>query len=150
MLALTVWQPWAGLIVHGLKPVEFRGWMPPARLVGQRIVIHAGMEPTAKHVRHLLASDDHIRGSCGFGCDVAAIRAALERAASNPELLPRGCGVGTAILGPPETGENYYRRHDHRRGLRGPWHNAWPMLEPVHWAEPVAARGMQGFWRWPG
>ena len=41
MKALTIWQPWASLIIAGAKPFEFRGWRPPASLIGQRIVIHA-------------------------------------------------------------------------------------------------------------
>lgn len=48
--ALTVWQPWATLIVAGAKPHEFRGWDYSARpqlrpIVGQRIAIHAGCRP---------------------------------------------------------------------------------------------------------
>lgn len=41
MKALTVWQPWASLIIVGAKPYEFRGWRFPQSLLGQRIVIHA-------------------------------------------------------------------------------------------------------------
>jgi len=26
MKALTIWQPWASLIMAGYKPYEFRGW----------------------------------------------------------------------------------------------------------------------------
>lgn len=45
MKALTIWQPWASLIMVGAKPYEFRPWDYRVResgLVGQRIVIHAG------------------------------------------------------------------------------------------------------------
>lgn len=38
MRVLTVRQPWAGLIMHGVKTVENRGWRPPGDL---RIGIHA-------------------------------------------------------------------------------------------------------------
>lgn len=41
MKALTIWQPWASLIVAGAKPFEFRGWSMPRSMIGQRIVIHA-------------------------------------------------------------------------------------------------------------
>lgn len=40
MYALTLHQPWAGLILHRGKTVENRGW-PPPRDVG-RIAVHAG------------------------------------------------------------------------------------------------------------
>lgn len=45
MKALTIWQPWASLIMIGAKPFEFRRWDYRERergLDGQRIVIHAG------------------------------------------------------------------------------------------------------------
>lgn len=42
LLALTLIQPWASAIVYGHKRIENRTWAPPARLVGQEILIHAG------------------------------------------------------------------------------------------------------------
>ncbi len=48
MKALTVYQPWASLIMAGAKPYEFRRWDYASRepgLVGERIVIHAGARP---------------------------------------------------------------------------------------------------------
>ena len=42
MCAITLHQPWASLIALGLKTVETRSWPAPARLVAQRIAIHAG------------------------------------------------------------------------------------------------------------
>ena len=42
MYAITLHQPWASLIALGLKTVETRSWSAPARLVGQRIAVHAG------------------------------------------------------------------------------------------------------------
>src|SRR6185369_13939683 len=45
MHALTVYQPWASLVMIGAKPYEFRRWDYRTRapaLEGQRIVIHAG------------------------------------------------------------------------------------------------------------
>jgi hypothetical protein len=42
MKALTVRQPWAGLIALGLKDVENRSWSPGELHVGTRLAIHAG------------------------------------------------------------------------------------------------------------
>jgi len=41
MKAISLWQPWASLIAAGLKPYETRDWFPPAKLIGQKIAIHA-------------------------------------------------------------------------------------------------------------
>lgn len=40
--ALTLWPEWAWAITDLDKRVENRGWPPFARLIGQRIAIHAG------------------------------------------------------------------------------------------------------------
>jgi len=51
MKALTIWQPWASLIMIGAKPFEFRRWDYREReraLEGQRIVIHAGVRPIVR------------------------------------------------------------------------------------------------------
>lgn len=42
MRALTVRQPWAALIVHGVKWIETRPRRFPPALIGARIAIHAG------------------------------------------------------------------------------------------------------------
>lgn len=40
--ALTLWRPWTDAIVFGPKRIENRGWVPPARVIGERIALHAG------------------------------------------------------------------------------------------------------------
>lgn len=41
---VTLHQPWASLILVGAKPFETRSWPPPARLIGGRLGIHAGLK----------------------------------------------------------------------------------------------------------
>ena len=41
-IGLSVKQPWADLVVTGMKAVENRRWAAPRHVVGERIVIHAG------------------------------------------------------------------------------------------------------------
>jgi hypothetical protein len=41
MKAISLWQPWASLIMLGAKRVETRSWRPPEALIGQRVMIHA-------------------------------------------------------------------------------------------------------------
>ena len=40
--AITLHQPWATLIAPEVKTVGTRSWPAPARLLGQRIAVHAG------------------------------------------------------------------------------------------------------------
>ena len=41
MKAISLHQPWASLIIMGVKRCETRSWKPPDALIGQRIAIHA-------------------------------------------------------------------------------------------------------------
>jgi len=49
MKCLTVREPYASLIMAGVKTIEYRTWLPPAALIGQRIAIHSSQraEPDA-------------------------------------------------------------------------------------------------------
>lgn len=40
---ITLHQPWASLILAGVKPFETRSWAPPVRLIGKSLGIHAGL-----------------------------------------------------------------------------------------------------------
>lgn len=150
MKALTIWQPWASLIVMGLKPAEFRNWHAPRSMIGSRIAIHAGAHPVKPGVQDLLASDDRITGSCGADADVQAIREYLEAIASRGYAMERSAVLGTVILGEPLRADTYYQRKGWSVGEEGPWAIAWPMLDPEEWFEPVPMKGAQGFWDYPG
>ena len=53
MQALSLWQPWAQLIVTGHKRRETRSWPPPGARIGQRIAIHAAKrKPTVDDFNH--------------------------------------------------------------------------------------------------
>lgn len=41
MKAITIKQPWASLIVYGIKDIENRTWPCPRKYIGQRVFIHA-------------------------------------------------------------------------------------------------------------
>jgi hypothetical protein len=152
MKAITIWQPWASLILARAKPYEFRGWPAPRALVGQRIAIHAGARKVrVDEIRYLLSrllGDE--QWTVALKPDIA--RPLLEKWLTAPQMLPLSSVLCTAILGAPvraskitaEFGGNDSDRDEH-------CNFAWPLssLEPIHPFAP--ARGMQGFWDWsPG
>ena len=47
-LALSIRQPYAWLLVNGIKDVENRSWNPPDPIIGKRIYIHAGKAKVSK------------------------------------------------------------------------------------------------------
>lgn len=151
MLALTIWQPWATLIMAGAKPYEFRGWPAPRNVRGQRIAIHAGSrKPVMAELRALrlqLRSGDH-----ATGLDAAIALPLLEMWSQNPSALPLASILGTAMLGDPVRASDipeYAARfvNESDRLAHANW--AWP-LSNVRAIEPIVpCRGSQGFWPAP-
>lgn len=169
MKALTIYQPWASLIMVGAKPFEFRGWNPRERggayaaLIGQRIIIHAaarrmhsleigflldrlkqGGEASTELCLHPdlampVLSDAYAMSLCGDDGSGTWLRYAA--------------GLGTAILGEPRNGFDIAEEfgvqiaNDSDRDEHANW--GWPMLDVEVWDEPVPMRGLQGFWNWP-
>jgi hypothetical protein len=146
MKALTIWQPWASLIIAGAKPVEWRGWACPRWIVGQRIAIHAGVRPArADEIADILARIEGDETSL-----VAAIAMPLlERV--HRLSWPLSSVLGTAIIGAPVPALDWVKAHapgflDSDRIDKSKF--AWPLTEIERCEPPVPARGAQGFWNW--
>ena len=53
MKAISIKQPWASLIVHGVKGIENRTWKCPNKYIGKRILIHASAKPDKNRLNAL-------------------------------------------------------------------------------------------------
>lgn len=159
MKALTIWQPWASLIVAGAKPYEFRGWHPPRSLIGQRIVIHAATRKIDRDEMNDLLMTLALRDRCSEIAERAA-ETCLHPEIAIPVLnlafeaqLPMAAGLGTAVIGQPRLGTDIAvefglpRANDSDRDQHANW--GWPMLDIECWDEPIPMRGAQGLWTWP-
>jgi hypothetical protein len=168
MKALTLWQPWASLIVVGAKPFEFRKWKAHRSVIGQRIVIHASARPmVAEEIRQIV---NNLKwGGANAAATCLHVDAALELLMplyhlKKPDGLPLSAGVGTAIVGEPRDGIDIaiqdfgFPREavgelpglpgfDSERGEHANY--GWPMLEIEKWDAPQPMRGAQGLWNWP-
>lgn len=178
--ALTVWQPWATLIMVGAKPFEFRGHRAPRSIIGKRLVIHAGVRRCPRdEIMDLIdrLQDERDAWTTCLKKELAmpVLEQALEDAAkpakppqrkpadlfgeqpdpqAYPLHLPLGAGLGTVIVGEPVNG------HVAAAQMGGPPVNdsnrgqhanwGWPMLEVERWPDPVTRKGAQGIWRWDG
>lgn len=143
MLALTVHQPWASLIVLGLKDIENRRWVPPAAAMRQPLYIHAGKQW------------DH----GGFR---TAVELAGEAFLRDREAYPLGAVIGRVTLADHHTSVACVRlgrlAHVHpdgpyecsrwaMGGNGGMSH--WCLANPVPLPEPVPCRGFQKLWTLP-
>lgn len=118
---LTLKQPYAWLVVNGLKDCENRGWA--SKFIG-RVLIHASQQPADDYYGLAMRILDT------FGVECPKV-----------EDLDLGKIVGVARF------DQQVGRH----GAKGLGWFTGPRAWPVDWArpfpEPIEARGMPGFWR---
>ena len=135
MKALTLTQPWATLVILGIKKWETRGWFPPPDSRTGRIAIHAAKGWTR---------DDRDFADWLNLTDVLSV----------PTVdLPLGAVLGTVRLdGLIRTNPELIRRHitplEYTLGDYGPGRYAWELGDPQPFPEPIPARGMLGLWTW--
>jgi hypothetical protein len=147
--AISSWQPWASLIVAGVKLYETRHW--EVRWRGP-IAIHAP--------KHWDLEQREITAEFWTEWRVAL------RAARMPLTPPRGVIVGTAeltdcqVIGEAEDERGSYVTLNDRRadlvsareldfGNWSPGRFAWRLQRPVMFKTPIPFRGAQGFFDVP-
>lgn len=128
MRALTVIQPWAGLIATGVKLIENRTWKPPAAMLGERIAIHAGAKVWRDTIEDL-----------------------VDEGLTEHELWTlRSAAIATATLVTYVTHSHQipeYTAPEQRRWFNGPI--GFVLRDVVALPEPVPCKGMLGFWTLP-
>jgi hypothetical protein len=130
MKALTLTQPWASLVIAGVKRFETRGWRPPTT---GRVAIHAGKGWTG--LDRAFAADLHRRGLL-----------------PDPDALPLGAVIGEATivdyLATGSGGARMLPALERELGDYTPGRWAWELVDVVAYPEPIPARGMLGLWEW--
>jgi len=143
MKAITIWQPWATLIVCGLKRYETRSW--PTHYRGP-LIIHASKKWNAE-----------LAAECG------RVTALLNESTWTPLnlsenqlrlfYLPMGETLGKAIgivdltdsREMPDGGSKF----ENDVGWFGPGRFGWQCDSPVAFSECVQVKGKQGLWNPP-
>ena len=132
MKALTLWQPWATFVAHGLKTVETRSW--DTRYRGW-LAIHAAAQMPAVIVK---------------ACRGGRFAGWLEKLGYTVETLPRGVVVCKAdlITTFQTTAECTVSSFEYQFGDYTPGRFGWAFGVIVRYVEPVKARGQMGLWDW--
>lgn len=115
MKALTIWQPWASLIMAGAKPFEFRRWDYRRRdrgLEGARIVIHAGARKVDPGEVQNMLFDLAAGEPTGLRHEPARqlLMKLGFRDGDGGARLPLAHGLGTAVLGRPRKASEIFGR----------------------------------------
>ena len=145
MKALTLYQPWASLIAHGVKSIETRSWSPPRSLIGQRIAIHASRkrEVSGKlHPETLRAVLDLFGHGWGDQIPLGAVVATALLADARQVAVQRAGRVLAAS--PSYTG--WVEPDPYGDFSTGRWLWLLEDVEPCN--PPVPAVGHQGLWDW--
>lgn len=140
MKALSIWQPWAQLIVSGKKKIETRGWPAPPSIIGQRIAIVA-TKAIRREQREAANDPEFARHYAASGLP------ALDN-------LPLGAVFGTVtVLGCRAIDLELMDQLSEQElafGWYGPDRYAWLLDGPELLDVPVPVRGGQGPWNWTG
>ena len=141
--ALTVWQPWASLIVLGFKPYEFQRWPAPKSFVSRRIAIHAARRACDAEEVRVIALDPE--RTC-FGWDAGAARELVMSILRDGAAVPRGRILGMATLGEPCRAIDLASASCDQEDV-DPDIWASQASVPRRLSQSVLVRGKQGFWR---
>ncbi len=139
MKAITIWQPWAGMVAAGIKQNETRSW--PTKYRGP-IAIHAAKKSI--QVSCIEVSDKAMEVICR--------RLNLPEIFNGPDTFPMGCIVATANLTDcikitPEY-ISTLSSDELALGNYTVGRYAWVMTDTKKLDFPIPVKGRQGLWNW--
>lgn len=138
MKALSIWQPWASLIISGHKKLETRSWPAPYSIRGQRIAI-AATKTICSDQRKAMAEEAFCSHYSATG-------------QPSLETLPLGAVLGTVLVdGSREIDSDFMRElelQEEAFGWYGPGRFAWFLKDPLPLVTPIPVKGGQGLWNW--
>ena len=144
MKAITVWQPWASLLVSGRKRYETRSWATTYR---GPIAIHAAKRPVRRTI-------DALAADRGDGWTTLDYFESLLMRPGELDQLPTGAIVGTAILTRCNLiTEAFVAKLTPMELALGDFtlgRYAWDFHVRITADSPVPVNGMQGIWEWRG
>lgn len=127
MKALSIQQPWASLIVAGVKDVENRTWSTSHR---GPIAVHAGVKVNKVTSREAFASLEHVQ--LLTLCNCIALTCSKDVLAVTLSDIPRGAVIGVVDV------VDVVRGHKSKWALADHYH--WVLRNP----RPVRAVPMRG------
>lgn len=136
MKVISIWQPFASLLVHGHKVVETRTWKAPCSLIGQCVGI-----ASTKIIRPEQRSvfDDPIFAGCYIETDLPSL-----------DKMPNGYLVGSVILHScdlmTEEDLDDVSTCEYSFGVWEEGRYAWRVRAPVAFERPIPVSGAQGIW----
>lgn len=129
MKAISIKQPWASLIAHGVKDIENRTWKCPQKYIGQRVLIHAGKTTvngewkslTREQIKKVIPHKNKLYGG--------------------NEGLPHGAIIGSVVIA------DCVQNHPSVWAEKGCWN--WVLKDAVLFDKPIeCVKGKLSFWNY--
>lgn len=157
MNVITIQQPWASLVIEpredtslGIKDIENRTWPCPIKHIGERVLIHAGMD---NHLSKLKYGD-----TIQF-MNQEQIDKVLKEGKQTEifgSILPTGAIIGSveivdcvinhpSIWAEKSHAWNWLRGETIPKEIRKTIYN-WVLANPIKFPEPIPAKGKLRFW----
>ena len=128
MKAITIKQPWASLIVSGLKDIENRTWNCPKKYLGKRVLIHAAKTSVKEGWSAL------------NGMQIEKVSKHKDKLYGDNEDLPKGAIIGSVEI------VDCIQNHPSPWAEKGVWN--WVLANPILFPEPIPAKGKLSFWEY--
>lgn len=144
MKAITIKQPWASLIVEGIKDIENRSWPCPKKYIGKRILIHASAKSVEYNsLREILtkAQWEALRGNfdpfkfVDCGTIIGSVKI-IDCVINHPSIWAEQSSetVNGVTYGITVNQKPIYN---------------WVLANPIKFPEPIPAKGKLSFWDYP-
>lgn len=152
MKAITVKQPYASLIVYGIKDIENRTWPCPKRYIGKRVLIHASASPVnMRNPSSVFTSPQW--DSLTEEQKLLTINGVMPNGSIIGSVEIVGCVINHPSIWAEET-------EDYTVGMNPKLHEAitgekvvynWVLANPIIYNEPIEnVKGKLSFWDYPG
>ena len=127
MKAISIKQPWASLIVNGIKDIENRSWKCPKKYIGKRVLIHAS------YLRSSLDLNMKQKDKLSFDNLSHYICLYYD--------LPRGAIIGSVVI------SDCVQNHPSIWAEKGCWN--WVLKDAILFDHPIKdVKGKLGFWNY--
>lgn len=144
MKVITIKQPWASLIVRGIKDIENRTWSCPKKYIGQRVLIHASAKPDKEP--YMIFNDAQSNAIDDFIMDVYGYYQQNGSIIGSVEIID--CTVNHPSIWAEKT-DNYTigmnpNIHEAITGKKVIYN--WVLANPILFPESIPAKGKLSFW----
>ena len=152
MKAITIKQPWASLIIKGIKDIENRTWPCPEKYIGERVLVHAAAKDAGDYFELLNAAQKNYHMAYRM---VNGYNPLKELYSNNGAIIGSveivDCVINHHSIWAERTGTICGNtKKEHAKYSPHPIIYNWVLANPIKFPEPITAKGKLGFWEYEG